>query len=104
MPFRLPGAVSSTSTWLVTCSKGTLTRSGGAPRRVRQNYIVHPMQVTYGKTTNFNLPRSGWLSIAVAHFALSLTASRKTSAQLAFVKLEQPRYHPKITICAIQLR
>jgi hypothetical protein len=43
----------------LTCSKRTLTRSGGAPRRVRQNYIVRSTQVTYGKTTNFNLPRSG---------------------------------------------
>jgi hypothetical protein len=43
----------------VTCSKRTLTPSGRAIRRVRQNYIVRATQVTYGKTANFNLPRSG---------------------------------------------
>jgi hypothetical protein len=46
-------------TSLLTCSKRTLTRSGSAPRRVRQNYIVRAMQVMYGKTINFNLPRAG---------------------------------------------
>jgi len=60
MPFGLPGSrLFRQRTSRFACSKRTLTRSGSAPRRVSQNYIVRPTQVTYRKTTNFNLPRSG---------------------------------------------
>jgi hypothetical protein len=45
-----------------------------------------------------------WLeAISAGNVTFTLSRHRR-GAQLGFVKLEQPRYHPKITVCAIQAR
>jgi len=47
---------------------------------------------------------AGFLDGSRHHISIKTERAQLFQAQLGFVKLEQPRYHPKVTICAIQVR